>query len=82
MHGKFLCIPNLYPCFKVCCPFKSLNQYQFNVQNKKVEVLELVPMDLLNKAKEIAMMNQLVLYNTNPMPLVICVPPPLGEHEQ
>jgi hypothetical protein len=52
------------------------------VQNKKVEVLELVPMDLLNKAKEIAMMNQLVLYNTNPMPLVICVPPPLGEHEQ
>jgi hypothetical protein len=42
---------------------------------KKVQVFEFVPMDLLNKVEEIAMTNLLVLYNTNPMPLVICALP-------
>jgi hypothetical protein len=48
---------------------------------KKVKVLELVPMDLFNKAKEIAMISLFVLYNINPMPLVICVLPPSPELE-
>jgi hypothetical protein len=35
------------------------------MQEKKVRVLELIPMDLLNKVEEIAMTSLLVLYNTN-----------------
>jgi hypothetical protein len=31
-------------------------------------------MDLLDKAKKIAMTSLLILYNTNPMPLAICAP--------
>jgi hypothetical protein len=52
------------------------------VQEKKVKVLELIPMDLFNKAKEIAMTNPLILYNTNLVPLAICVSPPPREIEQ
>jgi len=39
-------------------------------------------MDLLNKAKEIAMTRLSVLYNTNLVPIVIYVLPPLGEPEK
>jgi hypothetical protein len=39
-------------------------------------------MDLLNKVEEITMTNLSILYNTNLVPLVICVLPPLGELEQ
>jgi hypothetical protein len=42
------------------------------LQKKKVQVLRLVPMDLLDKVKKIAMTSLLILYNTNPMPLAIC----------
>ncbi len=52
------------------------------MQEKKVKVFELIPMDLLNKAKEITMTNLLILYNTNLVPLAIRVSPPLGEFEQ
>jgi hypothetical protein len=45
------------------------------VQEKKVWVLELIPMDLLDKVEEIVMTILLVLYNINPMPLVICALP-------
>ncbi len=72
MPGMLLQIPNLYPCFNVCCPFKNLNQYHCNVHEKKVQVLELIPIDLFDKAKEIAIISLLVLYNINPMALAIC----------
>jgi hypothetical protein len=52
------------------------------LQEKKVRVFELVPMDLLDKVEEIAMTNLSILYNTNPMPLAICAPSPLGKLEQ
>lgn len=39
---------------------------------KKVRVFELVPMDLLDKAKEITMTSLLVLYDINLVPLAIC----------
>jgi hypothetical protein len=39
-------------------------------------------MDLFHKADKIVMTSLFVLYNTNPMPLVICVPPPLKEPKQ
>jgi hypothetical protein len=39
-------------------------------------------MDLFNKVEEIAMINLSVLYNTNPMPLAICVLPSLVDPEQ
>jgi hypothetical protein len=60
----------------------SLKHYQCNVHEKKVQVFELIPMDLLDKAKEITMMNLSILYNTNPVPLTICVAPLLGKPEQ
>jgi len=83
MPNMFLQIPSLYPYFKVCCPFKSLNQYQCNLQEKKVQVHELVPMALLDKAEEIVMISLLVLYNTNPVPLAICaLPPPVDVEQQ
>lgn len=47
-----------------------------------VQVLELVPMDLFDKVEKIAMTSLLVLYNTNPVPLAICVLPPPGETKQ
>jgi hypothetical protein len=49
---------------------------------KPVRVFELVPMDLLDKAKEITMMSLSILYNTNPMPLIIYASPPPKELEQ
>jgi hypothetical protein len=53
------------------------------VQEEKVQVLELIPMDLLNKAEEIIMTSLLVLYNTNPMPLAICsLPSPTNPKQQ
>jgi hypothetical protein len=52
------------------------------LQEKMVQVFELIPMDLLNKVEEIAMTNLLVLNNTNPMPLVICVLSPPRKLEQ
>jgi len=52
------------------------------VQEKKVWVLELVPMDLLDKVEEIAMTRLLVLYNTNLLPHAICVLPPLVNPRQ
>jgi len=52
------------------------------MQEKKVRVLELIPMDLLNKVEEIAMTSLLVLYNTNWVPLVIYVLPPHVDPEQ
>jgi len=39
-------------------------------------------MDLLDKVEEIPMTSLLVLYNTNPVPLVICSPPPFANVEQ
>jgi hypothetical protein len=44
------------------------------VQEKKVRVLEFIPLNLLNKVEEIAITSLLVMYNTNPMPHVICAP--------
>jgi len=52
------------------------------VQKKKVQVLEFVPMDLLNKAENITMTNISILYNINWVPLTICVTPPLGKLKQ
>jgi hypothetical protein len=52
------------------------------VKEKKVWVLELIPMDLLNKVEEIAMISPSVLYNTNLVPLAICVSPLLANLEQ
>ncbi len=52
------------------------------MQEKKVRVLELIPMDLLDKVEEIAMTSLLVLYNTNLVPLVIYAMPPLLDPEQ
>jgi len=49
---------------------------------KKVKVLELVPMDLLDNVGEIAMTNLLILYNSYLMPFTICAPPLLGKLEQ
>jgi hypothetical protein len=46
------------------------------MQENKVKVFELVLMDLLNNALENAMTSLFVLYNTNPVPLTICVQPP------
>jgi hypothetical protein len=59
-----------------------MNQYRCNVKEKKVQVLELIPMDFFNKVEEIAMTNILVLYNTNLVPLAICVQPLLANLEQ
>jgi hypothetical protein len=42
------------------------------VQEKKVRVLEFIPLNLLNKVEEIAITSLLVMYNTNPMPHAIC----------
>jgi hypothetical protein len=42
------------------------------VQEKKVQVPELVPMDLLDNVEDIAMTSLSILYNTNPVPLTIC----------
>jgi hypothetical protein len=39
-------------------------------------------MDLLDKAKKIIMTSLLVLYSTNPVPLMICALAPLGELKQ
>jgi hypothetical protein len=39
-------------------------------------------MHLFDKAEEIAMMSLSILYNTNPVPLAICAPPPLEDLEQ
>jgi hypothetical protein len=39
-------------------------------------------MDFFNKVEEIAMTNILVLYNTNLVPLAICVQPLLANLEQ
>jgi hypothetical protein len=39
-------------------------------------------MDFIDKVKEIAMISLLVLYNTNLVPLVICVLPSLANAEQ
>ncbi len=52
------------------------------MQEKKIQVLELVPMDLLDKIEKIAMTSLLILYNTNLMPLVICVPTTATNLEQ
>jgi len=50
---------------------------------KKVWVFELVPMDLFNKAEEIAMTSLFVLYNTNIVPLVIsALPLPTNPKQQ
>jgi hypothetical protein len=46
------------------------------VQEEKVQVFEVVPINLFNKAKEITMTSLSILYNTNPMPLAICALPP------
>jgi hypothetical protein len=46
------------------------------MQETKVRVLELVPMDLFENTMEITMTNLPILYNTNPMLLTICVMPP------
>lgn len=52
------------------------------MQEKKIWVLELVPMDLLDKVEEIAMTNLSILYNTNPVPLVIFIPTTAANLEQ
>ncbi len=52
------------------------------MQKKKVQFFELVPMDLLDKAKEIIMTSLLILYNTNLVPFAICAPPPPIDVEQ
>jgi hypothetical protein len=53
------------------------------VQEKKVQVLKLIPIDLLNKVKEITMTSLLILYNTNLMPLMIyALPPPIKPKQQ
>jgi hypothetical protein len=39
-------------------------------------------MDLLDKVKKIAMTSLLILYNTNPVPLAICVSIPVVDFEQ
>ncbi len=52
------------------------------MQKKKVWVLELILMDLFDKAEEIAMTNISILYNTNPMPFAICVSPPFANLKQ
>jgi hypothetical protein len=48
-----------------------------SMQEKKVRVFEFIPMDLFDKAKEIAMTSILVLYNTNLGPFAICAMPNL-----
>ncbi len=57
---------------QVCYPFIILNQYQCNVHENKIQVLELVPMDLLDKVEEIVMTSLSILYNINLVPLAIC----------
>jgi hypothetical protein len=52
------------------------------VQEKKIWVLELVLMDLLDKVEEISMTNLLILYNTYPAPLAICAPTPVVDPKQ
>ncbi len=52
------------------------------MQSKKVKVLKLVSMDLFNKIEDIIMMSLSILFNTNPMPLLIYTPLPLKEPEQ
>jgi hypothetical protein len=52
------------------------------LQEKKVLVLKLVLMDLLDKLEEIAMISLLVLYNTNLVPFAICASPPPANYEQ
>jgi len=52
------------------------------VQEKKVWVLKFVHMDFLDKVEEITMTSLLVWYNTNSMPLAICVPPPFANAKQ
>jgi len=46
------------------------------MQENKAKVLELVLMDLFGNVVENAMTSLSVLYNTNPVPLMICVQPP------
>jgi hypothetical protein len=67
---------------QVCCPFIILNHYQYNVHENKIQVLELIPMDLLDKAKEIAMISLSILYNINLVPLAICALTPTANLEQ
>jgi hypothetical protein len=43
------------------------------VHESKIQVLELVPMDLLDKTEKIAMISLSILYNINLVPLAICV---------
>jgi hypothetical protein len=52
------------------------------MEEKKVWVFELVPINLFDKAKEITMTNLLILYNTNLVPLVICALPPPRKPKQ
>jgi hypothetical protein len=52
------------------------------VKEKKVWVLEFIPMDLFNKVEEIAMISLSILYNTNSLPLAICVLPLLANLKQ
>jgi hypothetical protein len=44
------------------------------VHEKKVWVLEFIPMDLLDKVEEITMTSLSIMYNKNPMSLAICNP--------
>jgi hypothetical protein len=52
------------------------------VQEKKVRVFELIPINLFNKVKKIIMMSLSILYNTNPVPLAICALPPPRKPKQ
>jgi hypothetical protein len=52
------------------------------LQEKKIWVLELVPMDLLDKVKEIAMIYLSILYDTNPVPLSISTLNPIVDPKQ
>jgi hypothetical protein len=44
------------------------------LQEKTNKVFQLIPMDLFDKAKNITMISLSILYNTNLVPLAICLP--------
>ncbi len=82
MYGMFSQVLNLCGCFKVCFPFRILNKYPCDLQEKKVQVFELIPMDLLDKPKKMIMTSLLILYNPNLVPLVFFASTPFANPEQ
>jgi hypothetical protein len=52
------------------------------LQEKKVQVFELIPMDLLDKPKKMIMTSLLILYNPNLVPLVFFASTPFANPEQ